>query len=167
MILRLPSEDDADLFSAWQKDEEVAKLMPFVRQISMKGFKNQIKSILQSKDRYMFIIETEDEIPIGICSLKNIDWINSTAEIDIVIYAKNCWGRGYGCDAVKTLTSFGINDLNLFTIYSKIVKNNERAIKCFQKAGYEIEGTLYNRLFKEGRPLNAVSLSISKVMKED
>jgi RimJ/RimL family protein N-acetyltransferase len=94
--------------------------------------------------------------------LKDIDWINSTAEINVILYAKNCWGRGYGYDTVRTLTNYGMYEMNINVLFVKILEGNERAIKCFQKAGYEIEGVLYSRVFTESRFRNVVSMSIIK-----
>ena len=162
VILRAPEISDALIICAWQSDREVTKFLPFVHPISQTRQCSIIKQASLDRNNITLIIETEDEIPIGLCSLKNIDWINSTAEISVIIYAKSCWGREYGYDAVKTLTNFGMFEINLFTIYANIIEDNERAIKCFQKVGYEIEGVLYDRLFKEGKPKNLVSMSISK-----
>jgi RimJ/RimL family protein N-acetyltransferase len=94
--------------------------------------------------------------------LTNFDWINSTAAISVVIYAKNCWGRGYGYDTVKTLTSYGLLELNLHTIYLTVFEDNDKAVKCFEKAGYEREGILRSRIFKDGEYRNIVSMSISR-----
>lgn len=162
VILRFPQNDDVQIFSAWKKDSEVAKYLPFTYPVSRKALENILMNFSRNKDGYLFIIENEDEIPVGACCLKNIDWINGTAEAEVVIYAKNCWGRGYGYDALKTLTAFGMNDLNLYVIYAYVMEDNERAIKCFEKAGYELEGVLHDRIYKEGMRKNIVCLSISK-----
>jgi len=162
VILRVPEMDDAGIMSGWKNDREVTKYLPPMYPASKMNQENYIKQVSRHGCSITFVMETEDEIPIGICSLDNIDWINSTAEIKVVIYAKNCWGRGYGYDAVNTLTNYGIYQMNLNTIYANILEGNERAIKCFEKAGYEIEGTLRQRVLKEGEYKNLVSLSITK-----
>lgn len=162
VTLRLPQIDDAIILTAWQNDRDVTKHLMFVNPLSKSAQEDYIRQIWKDKDSKTFIIETEDEIPIGMCSLNNIDWINRTAEIKLVLYAKNCWGRGYGYDAVRTLTNYGLYEMNLNTLFVNIMEGNERAVKCFEKAGYEIEGTLYNRILKEGKPKNLVSMSISK-----
>lgn len=167
VILRVPEISDTSIMTAWHADREVAKFLPFLYPFSQKQQENKIRKTGLEESNITFIMETEDEIPIGLCSLKNIDWTNSIAEITVAVYAKSCWGRGYGYDTVKTLTNFGMYENNLYTIYANIIEDNEKAIKCFQKAGYEIEGVLFNRLFKEGKPKNVISMSISKGRKQE
>jgi RimJ/RimL family protein N-acetyltransferase len=163
VVLRTPGISDVDIISAWQNDREVTKLIPSNPfPVSKKTLEDYISKIAHKKDCIILIIENEDEIPIGISALDNIDWVNGTAEINITIYAKNCWGRGYGFDTLKTLTEYGLYQINLHTIYANIIEKNERALKCFEKAGYEIEGKLYHRLFKEGKYENYLSVSIFK-----
>lgn len=162
VTLRFPGADDVQIFSGWMKDSEVAKYLPFTYPASSKAVECMIKNFRDNDICRMFIIDTEDEIPIGICSLNDIDWVNGSAKIDVILYAKNCWGRGYGYDALKTLTYFAMYDMNMHVIYTQVMEDNERAIKCFKKAGYEVEGVLRNRLYKDGQRKNLVSMSISK-----
>lgn len=167
VILRIPEEDDSDILKAWQSDKEVTCLLPFPNSLSLKNLDHYITAGDMDRPNFVFIIQNEDDIPIGICSLDHIDWVNGTSSIDITIYAKNCWGRGYGYDAVKALTYFGMDELNLYTIYACIPEDNERAIKCFQKAGYESEGRLIKRLYMNGSRKDLISLSVSKDKRQD
>jgi RimJ/RimL family protein N-acetyltransferase len=162
VVLRIPEADDAGIMTAWQNDMDVVKYMRFLYPVSKKKQVDIIREIASDGKSKIFLIENEDQVPIGTCSLTNIDWVNSTAEINVALYAKNCWGRGYGYDTVKTLTNFGMNEINLYTVYAFIPEDNERAVKCFQKAGYEIEGVLFNRFYMEGRYKSIFSMSISK-----
>lgn len=167
VVLRAPEADDADIITAWQNDMDVAKYIRFAHPASKRRQTEIIKGLNSDSRNTVFLIENEDQVPIGMCSLINIDWINSTAEISVALYAKNCWGRGYGYDAVKTLTDFGMNEINLYTIYAYIPDGDERAVKCFQKAGYEVEGILFNRFYMEGSYKNIFSMSISKGRKKE
>lgn len=162
VLLRVPEMDDADIITAWENDSEVTKYLLSSYPVSKMAVERNIHELKQHKDKLVFIIGTEDNIPIGISSLTEIDWINGTAKIDVVIYAKSCWGRGYGYDALKTLTGFCLRHANLHTLYANILDGNDRAIRCFQKCGYAVEGTLHHRIFKEGKYLNIVSMSICK-----
>lgn len=161
-LLRLPELDDADIITSWENDRDVTKYLPSVYPASRMSVQKRIGELKEHKDRIIFVIENEDNVPIGIASLSEIDWICGTAQIAVTIFAKNCWGRGYGYDALKTLTDYSIRHMNLHTIYANILEGNERAIKCFEKCGYAVEGTLYHRIFKEGKYLNLVSMSICR-----
>jgi RimJ/RimL family protein N-acetyltransferase len=160
VILRIPESDDINLMTGWKNDREAAKYLPYSPPVSKQDIKEYISKIEVNESSVVFIIETEDEIPIGICTLEDVDWKSSSAKITTVIYAKNCWGRGYGYDTVRTLTKYGMEQLNLHTIYVHILEGNEKAVRCFEKAGYEKEGILKHRLYKDGSYKNVVSLSI-------
>ena len=160
--LRVIEKDDEYILKGWASDEEVCKFTPTVFPNRQLFIKNGLKGVYSDKSSINLLIQIEDDVPIGICSLYNIDFVNSTAEISVTIYAKNCWGRGYGFDALKTITEYGLYEINLHTIYANIIEDNERAIKCFEKAGYEKEGILFERLYKDGCYKNLVSMSIVK-----
>lgn len=162
VLLRVPATDDADIIAAWENDSYVIKYLPYSYPVSRMAIEKRIAELRLHKDRIDFIIETEDNIPIGIASLSNIDWVSGTAKIDISIYAKQCWGRGYGYDTLKTLTNYGIRHINLHTIYAGILEGNERAVKCFQKCGYAIEGTLHQRVLKDEKYADIISMYISR-----
>lgn len=162
VIMRVPEADDADIMAAWQNDGDVAKLLPIHQiPVSKSVTEDMISGVRRDKNKIVFVIENDDGIPIGIASLKDIDWIDGTAKMDIVLYAKNCWGRGFGYDSVRTLTDYGLDGINLNTIYVNILEGNDTAVKCFEKAGYRSEGVLQNRVLKDGRMRNIISMSIT------
>ncbi|HBM80724.1 MAG: GNAT family N-acetyltransferase [Clostridiales bacterium] len=166
-VLREAGMEDAEIMTSWQNDKEIMDYLHFVYPVSKGQQEDYITNVKCSKNDALFMVENEENVPIGLCKLKDINWINGTAGIEIVICAKNCWGRGYGYDALKTLTEYALMQLNLCTLYANITEKNEKAVKCFQKAGYKIEGVLYNRTFAHGEMKNVISMSISKKMQTD
>lgn len=162
VLLRMPEMDDADIITAWENDSEVTKYLLSSYPVSKMVVERNINKLKQREDKIAFIIDTEDNVPIGILSLSMIDRINGTAQIDVTVYAKSCWGRGYGYDALRAVTDFCLRQANLHTVYANILEGNDRAIKCFQKCGYALEGVLNNRIFKDGKHLNIVSMSICR-----
>jgi RimJ/RimL family protein N-acetyltransferase len=88
---------------------------------------------------------------IGNMGFHEIDWRNRHAEFGIVIGDKNFWGQGYGTDAVKTLAHFGFAELNLERIWLRVFDNNSRAIRCYEKAGFKLEGRLRRSRYHDGQ----------------
>jgi RimJ/RimL family protein N-acetyltransferase len=72
------------------------------------------------------------------------------AEFGIVIGDKNYWSRGYGTDAVTTLTGFGFGELNLQRIWLRVFDFNTRAIRCYEKSGFVLEGRLRRHHYHAG-----------------
>lgn len=109
------------------------------------------ESITALGDTYKFAIETlEDNQFIGGCSINNVDWKNSVATVGIFIGKKDCWGKGYGTDAMRTLISFIFMEMNINKIKLTCYSFNDRAIKSYEKCGFSIEGILKQEMYKNG-----------------
>lgn len=96
--------------------------------------KNQAK-----KDRRMFVIEV-DKKPVGHVSLVEINQVDSNAGIFIAIGDKNYWGKGVATDALKFITDYGFKKLKLHKIWLHVYSPNARAIRCYEKFGFKVEG---------------------------
>jgi RimJ/RimL family protein N-acetyltransferase len=61
-----------------------------------------------------FIIRClENDQPIGYIVLSDIDWIEKKANLRITISRRECWGKGYGTDAVRVLMRYAFQVLGL------------------------------------------------------
>ena len=58
---------------------------------------------------------------------------------------------GGGTDAVNTLVDFCFKHLNLHKIYLHVFESNKRAIRCYEKAGFHVEGNLLEHHFGQGK----------------
>lgn len=103
-------------------------------------------------DTYSFAIETlEDNLYLGGCGINQVDFKNSHVMIGIFIGDPAYWGKGYGTDALKLLTKFIFEEMNIHKIKLGVYSFNERAIKCYEKVGFIEEGILKKEIFKEGK----------------
>jgi diamine N-acetyltransferase len=87
---------------------------------------------------------------IGSCGFFNLDWRNRCTEFGIMIGDKAYWNQGYGTEAVGLLVQHGFNTLNLNRIYLRVLENNPRAIRAYEKAGFIHEGRQRQAEFKDG-----------------
>jgi RimJ/RimL family protein N-acetyltransferase len=89
-------------------------------------------------------VRTQDRFS-GYVALYNIDWINSNAEIGVVIESQ---GEGIGTEAVSAVINIAKNDFGFHKIYARVLASNEPAIGLFSKLDFIVEGTLVDdRLF--------------------
>lgn len=103
-------------------------------------------------DTYNFAIETlEDNLYLGGCGINQVDFKNSHVMIGIFIGDPAYWGKGYGTEALKLLTKFVFEEMNIHKIKLGVYSFNERAIKCYKKVGFIEEGILKKEIFKEGK----------------
>ena len=96
-----------------------------------------------------FSIETREGELIGTCSLYNhegIDKFSRCIQLGMRIGNKNYWNKGYGTEAVKLLLDIAYEEYNVTFVHLKVLSWNERAIRCYEKAGF----TMINRFMLDG-----------------
>lgn len=97
---------------------------------------------------------------IGSWGFINLDWRNRSTEFGIMIGEKSYWNQGYGTEAVRLLVQHGFHTLNLNRIYLRVLENNPRAIRAYEKAGFIHEGRQRQAVFKNGRYLDLLVMSM-------
>ena len=135
MRLRKLELKDAPLMLEWMHDETVVKDMQ--ADFSSKTLEDCNHFILSSNDTrknlHLAIVDENDEY-MGTVSLKNIE--EDKAEFAITV-RKNAMGKGYSRFGMREIIRMGLEDMNLSRIYWYVDKNNQRAIKFYDKNGYQ------------------------------
>ncbi len=99
---------------------------------------------------------------IGSCGFFNLDGRNRSSEFGITIGDKSYWNKGFGTEAVRLLVQHGFNTLNLNRIYLRVLENNLRAIRAYEKAGFTHEGRQRQAEFRDGKYIDLLVMSILK-----
>ena len=123
----------------WRRDPEIARYdaaMPLARTFT--EFLDQFERDLLFADprRRMLAIEAADGTQIGNIMYYNADDSRLAAELGICIALPEYRGRGLGTEAVVGFLRFIWNDTPFRAIYLHTLQWNERAIHCFEKAGF-------------------------------
>lgn len=163
--LREYRKEDAGKAQKYMNDPETKRLLspriPFPITLEEEG--KWFENLSSSKDTYSFAIETlEDGKYIGGCGVNAIDWKNSVAIVGIFIGDKNYWGKGYGTDAMRVLTKFIFEQMNINKIKLNVFSYNTRAQKSYEKCGFKVEGVLRQELFRDGRYYDEIVMGILK-----
>lgn len=104
------------------------------------------------KDAYNFAIESIDtNTYLGGIGINGIDWKNSHCMVGIFIGEEKNRGMGYGTDAMKILSRFIFEQLNLHKIKLDVFSYNKQAIASYQKSGFTEEAVFKEELFRDGR----------------
>ena len=90
------------------------------------------------------IITTEGDFPIGYVTLKGMNDDNASAELGIAIMDSEYRCGGYGSEALTLAADYAFNGLQLLVIGLTVFPSNARAIKAFEKAGFEAVDVLEN-----------------------
>jgi len=163
--LRPIEREDLPRFVAWFSDPEVRRhltvWLPFSLAQEERWFESHLEQV-ESQKAAVLAIETAEGDHIGSIGLHRIDWKSRHAELGILIGEKSYWGQGYGTDAIHTLLRLGFSEMNLHRVMLRVDADNARAIRCYEKAGFQKEGTLRETVFREGTYVDQHIMSVLK-----
>lgn len=69
-------------------------------------------------------------------------------------------GQGFGQDALDTLLDYLFDDLGLHKARLMVLATNARAIACYERCGFQVEGTLRDHRFFAGRFHDFLSMAV-------
>ena len=161
--LRPIERGDLPRFVAWFNDPEVRRhltvWLPFSLAQEERWFERHLEQVENQKS-VLLAIETIEGEHIGTIGLHAIDWKNRHAELGIVIGEKAYWGQGYGTNAILTLLHLCFLEMNLHRVMLRVDADNAQGIRCYEKAGFQKEGTLREPVFREGKFFDQHIMSI-------
>jgi RimJ/RimL family protein N-acetyltransferase len=132
----------ADRARAWANDVELARLLDRARPVSDVEHEKWSANLVGRDDCVWFAIETPENRHVGNIWLWAIDARHRKAEVRIVIGETQSLGRGLGSEAIRLLADYARDRLNLRRLYAYVLATNPRGRRAFEKAGFELEGTL-------------------------
>lgn len=134
-------------YLAWLNDPEVLRYRDTKRTMNWNEMVVWIEH--QPHDSQRFAIMVGDR-HIGNISLDGID--EETADLGIMLGAKDIWGKGYGSEAIERLTRYGFEDLKLRRITASSPNPSFNAI--MRKLGWEHVGSSINAFTKCTSPID-------------
>jgi RimJ/RimL family protein N-acetyltransferase len=143
--LRAFEKEDLDTIVRWVNTEAVTQYLSdsLIYPISKADEMKWLESITVTNHREkVFAIETLDRELIGSVGLHNINWVERKAELGIMIGEPRFWGQGYGSDAVREILRTAFEKMNLNRVYLRVFESNPRAIRLYEKCGFQKEGVL-------------------------
>jgi len=88
---------------------------------------------------------------IGTISLHSIDWISRRGEVGYMIGSRKHAGQGIGTEAVKLVTDYAFNRLNLNKLSAGVVEGNFGSNKVLEKNDYKLLATNPQDYYLEGK----------------
>jgi RimJ/RimL family protein N-acetyltransferase len=168
-LVRLSAFDHEELgkaYAAWRRDSELQRLFDAgaSRLHSAKAgtdfFEKMIKE--DSPAHHFFSIRAlEDNRLLGDINLDVANnWIGRNAFVGLGIGNRKDWGKGYGTDAMKIMLRFAFTEINLNRVTLTVFEYNPRAIRSYEKAGFQHEGRLRGALLRDGKRWDMLYMGI-------
>ncbi|WP_274436615.1 GNAT family N-acetyltransferase [Alicyclobacillus sp. ALC3] len=108
----------------------------------------------------LFAVYGDGDELIGEVDYREMDLVTRSAVIGVTLGKKEIWGKGYGTDAVRTLCIFLFERFALERIQLDTWAENTRAIRSYEKVGFQIEGTLRKATLVNGVPSDVVIMGL-------
>ena len=150
--------DHVDLYVRWENDPKVRKLSRNILPRTKEEYKKHLESLqkdLPNEISFEIFLKTEN-IPIGICELSEIDWINQTSYVGILIGETAYWGQNFCTEAIKLLCKYAFEELNLRKLKYVAFSPNKASLRCAEKAGFSHEATLKKEMYIDGQYYSSI-----------
>ena len=116
---------------------------------------------LQTSEAFMFkAVEKSSGKTIGHISLGSISKRNRSGRISRVFISDEAKGKGFCQQMVRAILKIGFEDVKLHRICLGVYDFNESAIKCYKRAGLQIEGINRDVLWYEEKYWSLVEMSM-------
>lgn len=136
--LRELSLNDTNKIVNWRNQDFVLENFIDKRLINKESHINYYHSRIETGLVKQFIIVC-DGIDVGTTFLRDIDYDNKVAEFGIFIGEKDYLSKGVGSKAAKLIVEFGFDQLKLDRIFLRVLANNVRAQKSYEKVGFHLD----------------------------
>jgi RimJ/RimL family protein N-acetyltransferase len=141
VYLRPVDKEDMQLIRCWANDPEIRRITGEVMPMTQAGAEQFLERLKNDETRVWFsVVQKETEHVIGEAGLLRIFYPWRTADLSIILGDKFAWGKGFGREAVLLLLDYAFGALALHRISIGVVGFNERALRFYEKIGFQREG---------------------------
>jgi RimJ/RimL family protein N-acetyltransferase len=163
LVLRPIEPEDAQFLTDLMNDTDPrAEDGPFtlIYPVSKEIEERWISKIGTREDEAHLLIEMrKDKSPIGTISVTRMEKKSASAAIGILL-EKKYRDQDFGTEAIRATAKFMFDNLNTHRIWLRVNEGNARAIKCYEKSGFSLEGVLREDHVRDGRWRNSLIMSI-------
>ena len=146
----LTKADISEHYLAWLNDPDVLRHRgPKAYPSTLAELKCYVESIPRRGDLVLAICERDSGRHIGNIALNTVLWIHRSAELSIMIGAKDVWGQGLGKEAIDLVTRHAFESMGLNRLWAE--SPNPAFNAAVKSLGWTHEGTKRQAFLIEGR----------------
>lgn len=152
---------DAEDIVRWRNQEFVKQRFIYQKDFTTESQRQWIKTKVASGEVVQFIIEyKKDYKRIGSVYLRDIDYSNRKAEYGIFLGEKDYLGKGIGCETAGLVLDYAFHTMKLNKIFLRVLADNVRAIKSYEKAGFKTEECSKQEVMVQGEYKDIIFMGI-------
>ena len=165
IYLRAMEPEDMEMYRDMINDEDVSRMVvgwsfPVSRKEQSDWYNRAVGDI----NKRFTICMKEDDKPVGMVTLTNIDLVNRTAFHGIKLHPSCPKGQGVGTDAVMTLMEYAFNQLNQNRLDGEWFLYNKASKHLYEKCGWREEGIKRKAIYRNGEYHD---LAVCGILRED
>ncbi len=142
IILRQPKDGDLEKRLSYGQSPEIVRMFGGdsrnIAPLSIEETSAWIEAI--QKDPYSWVVEHNGQL-IGEAKLHSINAHDRRARYAIGFYDPAKLGLGLGQEATRVVLKYAFEELKLHRVDLRVLAYNARAVNCYKKCGFTIEGT--------------------------
>lgn len=151
IYLRGMTYDDTDDIVRWRNSDAVRRNFIYRGTFTVEGHENWIRTMVETGKVVQFIIcDLNSHKPLGSVYIRDIDRTHGRAEYGIFIGEEDARSRGVGTAAAKLMLRYCFEEEGLHRIFLRVLAENGRAIRSYEKAGFVREGCFHDHVFLDG-----------------
>jgi RimJ/RimL family protein N-acetyltransferase len=155
--LRPIEPDDVEMLQRWINTSPARDFIFRRMPISFAAEQDWAANAAVNPNAPAYVIQTLGGVDIGTISL-HIEGARAT--LGIAIHEQLYWQRGLGTDAVRVLVDGAFRSRALARIELTVLPDNNRAIACYERAGFAREGVMRSWMWRDGEYCDVVLMSI-------
>lgn len=159
IVLRPLAPSDLHRCVKWFSDPQVIRFLGRSRPVTLPEEEQWFRDYERKTDELIFAIDV-DSVHIGNLGLHRIDRTHRKAEIGIVIGEREYWELGYGTEAMHAALDYAFGALGVHKVSLDVLEFNERAIRTYERLGFEQEGIREADVYKDGRFIRVMRMSL-------
>lgn len=171
VYLRPLERADASLLAQWLRDPQVTHMLgevfiPADLQAEV-DVADMIERLYQEGHDFLLgiVLQSPDETPgthrlIGVTEIHHLDLHHRQASFGIVIGDMREWGKRYGAEVTTLLCDYAFTELEMNRVWLHVDEHNDRAIRVYEKLGFQREGLLRQDRYSEAGYLNTVVMAV-------
>lgn len=156
--------EDVEAYTKWMNDFNITDYTGVSSNVySLEKEREWLEEKLKyssNKDMLFDIVAIDGDRLLGNISLIGINYIDRKANLGILIGENDDRSKGYGTEAIRLLLDFAFNYLNLNNVGLSLIECNNRAKRCYEKAGFKEFGRRRKVIFVNGKYYDQIYMDI-------
>lgn len=146
----------------WYADPEIARLTRYsTRPMPAEEVQRFFQSRLLSSESVAYGIHVRGSGRlVGLTTFSALDPDNGSVLFHITIGERDTWGKGYGTEAARLMLWLAFERIGLHRVGLTVFSFNERAIRSYEKAGFQVEGRSREAIARDDRYWDEIQMGI-------